>query len=107
MTNDRITKTWLPKISIGVIAVIGMLSLLVWLQAGTPREITRRVEIPANALTAFPVGSDGWLMDPNVSLSGQFTAGEGKAAADIGGSWARFRGVNFDGVNTETVSLVR
>lgn len=101
------TKSWLPTVLIGVTAVVGMLSLLVWLQAGSSREITRRVEIPENALTAFPGGDDAQPVDPNMSLSGQFTAGEGKAATDIEGSWPWFRGENFDGINTETVSLAR
>ena len=105
--NEQMTKTWLPKVFIGAVAVIGMLSLLVWLEAGTSREIIRRVEIPVNASTSFPAGSDPLLVDPNVSLSGQFTSGEGKAAVDIDGSWPRFLGANFDNVNTETVSLIR
>ena len=107
MTNDRMTKTWLPTVLMGTAAVIGMLSVVVWLQAGSSREITRRVEIPDNALAAFPAGSDALPVDPNVSLSGQYTAGEGKPATDIVGSWPRFRGVNFDNVNTETISLAR
>jgi outer membrane protein assembly factor BamB len=108
MTNDRNRKTtWIPKVSIGAIAVIGMLSLLLWLQAGSSREISIRVEIPENALTEFPVGLDGFPVDPNASLSGQFMAGEGKAAVDIVGSWPWFRGVKFDGVNTESLSLAR
>ena len=82
------------------LAVVGVVLLYVWLSADAAMDVTLRLPIAEN-IPPTPSDESG-----GGELRGQLIQFDGKPA-DLPGAWPRFRGVNFDAISTEDVSLAR
>ncbi|MHC4573345.1 MAG: PQQ-binding-like beta-propeller repeat protein, partial [Planctomycetota bacterium] len=83
-----------------VLVVAGVASLYMWVRGDAATEVTVRLAIPENIL------EDIGVENGEGDLTGKFLAFDG-VAADLPGSWPRFRGANLDGISSEDVELAR
>jgi outer membrane protein assembly factor BamB len=85
----------------GIIAVIGALSLWLWLNSGSERELQARIPGTDNVIGEEPASQ----VEGDV-FSGKLVVFDG-VPADLPGAWPRFRGRNFDAISSENVTLAR
>jgi outer membrane protein assembly factor BamB len=79
-----------------ILALAAVAALALWLSADPTAGLTVRVETLGERETGYV----------EVAFPGHFVKGDG-AAADLPGSWPRFRGPRYDAVSTEDVPLAR
>ncbi|MHC4215609.1 MAG: PQQ-binding-like beta-propeller repeat protein, partial [Planctomycetota bacterium] len=90
----------IAKLTPTILSVVGIVLLCFWLGADPGSEVSQRLP-----------GGDGTpemdldKMGP-VEVVGELTQFDG-VAAEVAGSWPRFRGSNFDGISSENIKLAR
>ncbi len=82
------------------LAVLGVVSLYVWLTANAAMDLTER--IPAVKNTEQELSDDSSPMKIKGTLA-QFDG----VPSDLPGAWPRFRGANFDAISMEKISPVK
>ncbi|HUW17939.1 MAG TPA: PQQ-binding-like beta-propeller repeat protein [Sedimentisphaerales bacterium] len=82
------------------LVVVGVVCLYFWVGSDAATELRERLPVADNAPQDLRDESGG------KELQGEFVAFDG-VAADLPGSWPRFRGANLDGISREGVSLAR
>lgn len=81
-------------------SVIGVVLLYVWLSADAAIDLTER--LPRADEAAQAVGDEGGIEQ----LKGELVSFDG-VPADLPGAWPRFRGANFNAINTEDVDIAK
>ena len=82
------------------LAIVGVVSLYLWLNRDAAAQLTLRLPIPSNLPQTSSDEGDA------EEIRGQLLQ-FGGAAADLPGAWPRFRGANFDAVSNDRVGLAR
>jgi len=82
------------------LAIVGVVSLYLWLKRDVAAQLTLRLPIPGN-LPQTP-SDEGGVEEIRGELL-QFAG----VPADLPGAWPRFRGANFDAVSSDDVGLAR
>jgi outer membrane protein assembly factor BamB len=82
------------------LAILGVISLYVWLNADAAMDLTERIPAPKADIKTPQDEGDA------VKIKGTLEKFAG-VPANLPGAWPRFRGENFDAVTTEDVSLVK
>ena len=95
MRQSTIART----ITVGI-AVLGVISLYVWLGSDAANELTERVPAPPDE------SSSGEGQDSPIKIEGTLTRFDG-VPADLPGAWPRFRGPNFNAISTEDITPAR
>ena len=93
----RTVVTWIIPVGL---AVLGAVSLCIWISSDVAIELTRRVPIVENLLRPFLEES------PTGKIQGELLRFDG-VASNLPGAWPRFRGANFDAISNEDVALLR
>ena len=80
-----------------LLAVAGAAALALWLTWDPALRLKERAETPSRAAA----------LQSEAKFPGEFAAGDGKPAPDLGGSWPCFRGENHDAIAADDTSLAR
>ena len=85
----RTVVTWIIPVGL---AVLGAVSLCIWISSDVAIELTRRVPIVENLLRPFLEES------PTGKIQGELLRCDG-VASNLPGAWPRFKGANFDAIS--------
>lgn len=82
------------------LAILGIISLYVWLNADAAVDLTERVPIIQNDTQALQGQSSA------IKIQGALTQFDG-TPANLPGAWPRFRGASFDAISTEDIPIAK
>jgi len=103
LTFEKLAAPGVVRMIPGIVAVIGILSLWLWVSSEPKKELEARIPGADNVIGEEAPAYAGVEGDV---FSGKLVESDG-VAADLPGAWPRFRGRNLDGISNEDVVLAR